>query len=151
MNSMTKILRLEDVDIPEFASSAGEIFSKAFKAKNKVVQQYQMALDQCPLGAFIDDRNGNCVYVNEAFTEITGTQDMLGKRWRATLFPADVSLVESAWMKFCNSPDGTRYCEIQRFRHALNGHVTACEVTSIRIPSRDFIGYVRPLCRCASD
>ena len=52
-----------------------------------------------PVGIFRTDENGNCVYVNERYCEITGLslQQALGQGWTRALHPDDGKRVVEAW------------------------------------------------------
>ena len=150
---MTKLLTMTDVAEGTVfrVSNSAEKFAEALRAKNAVVEQFRNAFDECPIGAFIDDRNGNCFYINKAFADITGTSDMLGDKWKLRLHPDYVPVVESRWKDFSHSPSGSKYDTIERFIHIKTGAVTPCRVTSTREESGDFIGFVQPVCTCPND
>ena len=48
----------------------------------------------------MDDGHGNCLYVNERWTEMTGIRapDALGKGWLAATHPDDRERVLSEWL-----------------------------------------------------
>lgn len=147
---MTKLLTMNDVaEGTVFRSvNSAEKLAIAFRERNKVVNQYRNAFDECPIGTFVDDRAGNCLYVNQAFGNITGTMDMLGDKWKDHLHPDDVRKAGETWAEFCKAPEGAKYDNIQRFVHQDTGEVTLCRVTSTRELSGDFIGFIQPLCTC---
>ncbi len=55
--------------------------------------------DSSPLGVFLTDANGDCVYSNRAYQEIVGlTNDqVLGKGWQTCLFEEDRASVVREW------------------------------------------------------
>lgn len=152
---MTKILNIEEMGSTCYLSKPGEEgfgrrLARAFQAKNKVVDQYKTGLDLCPLGAFIDDREGQCMFVNQALACITGTNDMGEERWLLTIVPEDRAKVERCWHEYCAGEKGDHYECVQRFQHAETGEVTPCKVTASRLESGDYVGFVEPLCACAA-
>ncbi len=52
-----------------------------------------------PVGVFVSDRDGACVYVNERWCELTGlsSPEALGDGWSATLHPDDRERVAAEW------------------------------------------------------
>jgi PAS domain S-box-containing protein len=52
-----------------------------------------------PVGIFRTDENGNCIYVNERYCEITGLslQQALGQGWSHAIHPDDAGRVVAAW------------------------------------------------------
>lgn len=150
---MTKLLTMTDVAEGTVfrTSNSAEKLAEALRAKNVIVEQFRKAFDECPIGTFIDDRHGNCIYINKAFADITGTSDMLGDRWKRRLHPNDVPVIEALWQDFCHSVNGAKYDTIQRFIHIDTGAVTPCRVTSTREESGDFIGFIQPVCSCPND
>ncbi len=56
-------------------------------------------LDSSPVGIFVTDFEGRCIYANQKAGEITGlTQDqMLDHGWTSTLHPEDKDLVMESW------------------------------------------------------
>ena len=52
-----------------------------------------------PVGIFLTDANGDCVFVNDRYCEVTGLSlpEALGKGWASALYPEDSERVFNAW------------------------------------------------------
>jgi len=59
----------------------------------------RVLMEVSPVGIFRTDENGNCLYVNERYCEITGLtlQQALGQGWSRALHPDDSKRVVEAW------------------------------------------------------
>lgn len=69
-----------------------KIAQAAFQASQR---RYQTLADASPVGIFHTDAEGNCLYVNQRWCEITGLSltESLGLGWKSTLYPEDQSRV----------------------------------------------------------
>ncbi|MGH8805579.1 MAG: PAS domain-containing sensor histidine kinase, partial [Polaromonas sp.] len=98
-----------------------------------------------PLGSFVTDGQGRCVYVNQMYQQITGysAQDMAGASWDTGIHPADLERVRAQWQDTLggNLSFATE-CRIQR----ADGTVTwvSCKVAAMRHETH-LLGYVGTL------
>ncbi|MCT7965361.1 PAS domain S-box protein [Laspinema sp. D1] len=62
-------------------------------------RRYQTLAEASPVCIFHTDAQGNCLYVNQRWTELTGLslEQAIGKSWIANLHPDDLKRVQSEW------------------------------------------------------
>ncbi|MEO0311238.1 MAG: Autoinducer 2 sensor kinase/phosphatase LuxQ [Bacteroidota bacterium] len=122
-------------DITERKSieSALKVSEAQFKAINTIV----------PVGIFIENQNRECIFVNEAFTNITGltSEQTLVSSWRESMHAEDkkeaTKLLEEAYKKNKTSIKlNTRYVH-----HNGSTHWTNINITEIR-ENEKLIGYI---------
>ena len=78
--------------------------SEQYKLRQAIAeseQKYQALTTIAPVGIYYTDQQGQCLYVNEKWTEITGisSQDALGDGWVKALHPDDRQNVFKQWKK----------------------------------------------------
>lgn len=73
-----------------------EAFYRSLKQSE---QRYQTLAEVSPVGIFNTDAEGNYIYVNERYTEITGfpRERFYGRGWGETLCPEDRQRIQRAW------------------------------------------------------
>ena len=61
--------------------------------------RFRAMSDASPLGIFVSDAEGNCVYTNEAYQKISGLsmEQTLGTRWSVAIHPEDRERVLADW------------------------------------------------------
>ncbi len=61
--------------------------------------RFRAMSDASPLGIFVSDPEGGCIYTNAAYRKIAGLQfrQTLGNDWRRVIHPDDLSRVIGAW------------------------------------------------------
>ena len=64
-------------------------------------QRFQMLAAAASAGVFYTGPNGRCIFVNEAWTEITGVSedDAYGQRWDASVVARESDAVRTAWTR----------------------------------------------------
>lgn len=77
----------------------------------------------CPLGMFMTDVEGNCIRINQQYTQITGvnSDDALGDGWMRAVHEEDRPRVEAQWRKAALA--GRLYESKHRFRQYDGGVV----------------------------
>jgi PAS domain S-box-containing protein len=62
-------------------------------------KRYQTLAEASPIGVFLTDPNGDCLYVNQTWSQITGLtqQQALGQHWSRTVHPEDRERVFQEW------------------------------------------------------
>ncbi|MGK7889287.1 MAG: PAS domain-containing protein [Leptolyngbyaceae cyanobacterium] len=85
--------------------------------------RYATLASLAPVGIFRTDVNGNCVYVNERWCQISGLtpQEAAGQGWQQGLHPNDRESIGAEWYQ---SAQEKRPFQLEyRFQHA-NGYIT---------------------------
>lgn len=69
--------------------------------------RFRTLAESAPVGILQTDLNGNCIYVNEKWCEITGltTGQALGQGWSENLHPEDKGHVSYQWQQMCNQKE----------------------------------------------
>lgn len=78
--------------------------TERLKAEEDIVQsesRFRTLTENAPIGIFQTDSDGNCVYVNEYWLEISGftIAESLGRGWVAALHPEDKERAVNEWDK----------------------------------------------------
>jgi len=62
-------------------------------------ERFRAMSDASPLGIFVDDSEGNCIYINAAYEKILGMRavEALGTGWKNALHPEDRHRPHDAW------------------------------------------------------
>jgi|GEM_PF-2381007 len=65
----------------------------------KTQEQYRILAEASPIGVFLTNAAGDCTYVNETCTTITGVsrEESLGSGWSSTIHPEDAQRVYQEW------------------------------------------------------
>ena len=68
-----------------------------------------------PVGIYLTDADGKCLYVNDGWSEITGMppKDAMGDGWKLALYPDDLPRV---WQEWSDSVAARRPFELQDYR-----------------------------------
>lgn len=71
----------------------------ALKAPGNSEARFRAISDASPLGIFVADTDGGCVYTNSAYQEISGltSEQALGTRWSLAIHPQDRERVLADW------------------------------------------------------
>jgi PAS domain S-box-containing protein len=102
--------------------------------------------DASPLGIFVDDSNGDCVYTNAVYQEITGLspEQAMGQGWIAAVHPADRDAVTADWDAACRRMP-FKYENVYRIRRR-DGRIVWVSVKSSTMRDGDILlGYVGTL------
>jgi len=69
-------------------------------------ERFRAISEASPLGIFVTDQNGECVYVNQVYQRISGSplKDALGKGWIAALHPDDREMAFAEWSLLAGRP-----------------------------------------------
>jgi len=61
--------------------------------------KFKAYTEQSPIAVYITDVDGDCIYANETWLEITGMhlEDALGKGWTNALHPDDLERIKNGW------------------------------------------------------
>jgi PAS domain S-box-containing protein len=86
-------------------------------AATDLASWWQAMWDSSPVGLFIADRGGACLFANASFRAIAGLAEggVLGSGWAATLHPDDRDSVLSGWEASARA--GQTFVEDARFLH----------------------------------
>ncbi len=84
-----------------FAGSHTDIMERKFQeeAIRSSEAKFRAMTDASPLGIFVTDPSGDCIYTNLAYQEITGftAEQLLGDGWLKAIHPADRERVDKTW------------------------------------------------------
>jgi diguanylate cyclase (GGDEF)-like protein/PAS domain S-box-containing protein len=87
-------------------------------ALRKSEARFRAMSDASPLGIFVADAEGGCVYINGAYEEISGLEfeQIVGTSWTASVHPDDRGRVLSAWRDATKNEEPFRLeCRFQRW------------------------------------
>jgi two-component system sensor histidine kinase/response regulator len=120
---------------------------KAERALKESEELFRTLSAAAPVGIFMDDGHGNCLYVNERWTEMTGMSaaEAMGKGWLAVTHPDDRERVMKEWLastaarKLFNC--GYRY--IANTGKVVRVDVIARAISATGDGSRGYIGVVQ--------
>ena len=92
-----------------------------------------------PVGIFRTDADGNCLYVNQRWCQMTqmGTQEAKGKGWTRTVHPADRDLFVAEWRRFARVADVFHL----QYRLKRDDSTTLCVLGQAK-PERDADGRI---------
>jgi PAS domain S-box-containing protein len=81
-------------------------------------QRLSTLLNTTPVGVYETDADGNCIYVNPRWCEITGisAEEVKGEGWSRALHPDDLAQVRNAWSQAVEN--GTTFKSEYRFLRA---------------------------------
>jgi PAS domain S-box-containing protein len=90
-----------------FLQAVANILSAAIEQKQsetalqKSEQRWATLAQSAPVGIFLTDAEGNCIYVNQCWSEITGitAQEASGQGWVNALHPEDRDRVLTEWYR----------------------------------------------------
>ncbi len=70
-------------------------------------ERFRTLSQVAPVGIFLEDVDGNCIYVNDRLCQITGLnfEQLRGLRWLESLHPEDQSRVEQTWRRRCTGQE----------------------------------------------
>lgn len=104
-------------------------------------KKYQTLAKVAPVGIYYTDKEGNCLYVNDKWCEITGMEaiNALGEGWIKGLHQDDRESIFSAWNKMVN--DDIPFALEYRFQDAGKTHWVYGQASAEYEDSR-IIGYV---------
>lgn len=116
---------------------------EAINAELQMSEERFRLLSTCsPLGVFVTDTEGRCVYTNPRFQAICGSTEAIPEQsWLGSVHPDDSAIAQSTWHAFM--AEGQEYS--QEFRFQAEGEVARwVSVRSARLVSeqRQFLGYV---------
>src|SRR6266849_3708753 len=120
---------------------------KAERALKESEELFRTLSAAAPVGIFMDDGQGNCLYVNEHWMEMTGmtAAEAMGRGWYAAVHPEDRERVHKEWFAATTAGElfecGYRY--ISKSGKAVRVDVIARAVSSSGDASRGYIGVVQ--------
>ncbi len=90
------------------AQQIADVLTEELREKKR---NWKMLTETSPVGIFLTDRNGDCTYVNPAWTKMTGLlpKDAFQQGWTKALHPDDTPLVIKNWNKLISG--GTFSCD----------------------------------------
>jgi len=112
------------------------------EASALIRRRYHALETVAPVGIFYTDKQGNCVYVNKKWSEITGisAQDAMGDGWIKGLHPDDREAVFARWNKLAN--DGVAFGLEYRFQQADDVRWVLGQALAEKNENGEIIGYV---------
>lgn len=115
---------------------------KATQAFIESRARFQAVADSSPVGIFVTNMQGNCIYVNRRGQEIAGLaeEDTTGAGWMASVHPEDLGLVQEKMLEAMR--DKVPYEISHRFLHRGGQIVWANVKTAIIGELHDTWGYV---------
>lgn len=98
--------------------------------------------DASPFGIFLTDAEGDCLYTNQVYQQMTGLNlnETLGQGWNKAIHPEERERVFTEWYAAAQSKQP--FESVIRYRHQ-NGTVTWVNVKAVQIQDGDsLLGYV---------
>jgi PAS domain S-box-containing protein len=107
--------------------------------KNSPINLVRSVLDCLPTGLFITDVDGNCIYTNQKFQEVTGLafSETLGAGWADNVFDEDRKRVLDDWER--SKLQNTSFESTHRYRTA-NGETRWIKTNARRIVDEGVLG-----------
>ena len=106
-------------------------------------QHFRTLTTLAPVGIFLNNAEGECIFVNEAWSEITGlpAEEGLGQKWFQIIHPDDLEQIQLRWQR-CQALGEEVSFEIQILR--LDGTIAwiSGRVRPVKKTSGKVIGYV---------
>jgi PAS domain S-box-containing protein len=97
---------------------------------------FDAVVERAPVGVFLTDVEGACLYANGGLCELTGVplERQLGYGWREALHPDDLERVAAAWEQATR--EGEKLSHDQRFVRP-DGSIAWVEMTAVPIRAGD--------------
>jgi PAS domain S-box-containing protein len=106
--------------------------------------RFRSLSESSPVGVYHFDPQGNCIYVNKRWTEITGmsAKDALQKGWRERLPTDELQRLQTAWLTFTHGPG--EFSHKLRFAHPSDGSTRWIQFHARRLfaPGGELGGFV---------
>lgn len=98
-------------------------------------QRFRTLTAYAPVGIFLTDRNGDCLFVNECWCEMAGLspEEARGQGWASALHPEDRERVSQEW--YAAAKEGRPFLSEYRFR-TPQGKVTWLQGRAVRLLNR---------------
>ncbi|HEY9421286.1 MAG TPA: PAS domain S-box protein [Thermoanaerobaculia bacterium] len=98
-------------------------------------QRFRTLTAYAPVGIFLTDRNGDCLFVNECWCEMAGLspEEARGQGWASALHPEDRERVSQEW--YAAAEEGRPFLSEYRFR-TPQGKVTWLQGRAVRLLNR---------------
>jgi PAS domain S-box-containing protein len=127
-----------------FAGSHTDIMERKFQevALRSSEAKFRAMNDASPLGVFVTDTKGNCVYTNLSYQKITGyaPENLLGTGWLKAIHKEDLEQVKKSW--FEATEHKKKYESIHRFVQPNGTAVWTSVKAAEMIDNNKIIGYV---------
>lgn len=132
-----------------FDPHSGQVYAVAADVTLEQTKNFRLtsALDYAPFGVFLTDTNGQCIYVNKKWKELTGLTDTdaTGDGWVNGIAEEDRERLLGLWKNFANShPENNLIhfsCDAQYFNKKTLAK-TPVRIISYIYGDKEFIGYV---------
>jgi len=138
LRQKTKILQQQTAALQRQATQLETV-----NAELQMSEERFRLLSNCsPVGVFVTDTAGNCVYTNPRFQSVCccSSRPTSEQSWLASVHPEDLELARSTWMSFMQA--GQEYS--QEVRLQTDDTIRWVSIRSARIVSeqKKFLGYV---------
>ena len=122
---------------------------KAERALKESEELFRTLSAAAPVGIFMDDGHGNCLYVNERWTEMTGMSaaEAMGKGWLAVTHPDDREHVIKEWLATTEARKlfNCSYRYVANTGKVVRVDVIARAISATGDGSRGYIGVVQDI------
>ncbi len=100
--------------------------------------RFRAVSEAAPLGIFVTDSDGNIIYTNHRFHEITGqrSEESLGSGWLKAVPKEDRERIQKNW--YASTKTATSFEELHRYRKP-DGTMVWCNVKAAAINSTDTV------------
>jgi PAS domain S-box-containing protein len=100
--------------------------------------RFRAVSEAAPLGIFVTDSDGNFIYTNHRFQEITGqkSEESLGSGWLKAVPKEDRERLQKNW--YASTKTATSFEELHRYRKP-DGSIVWCNVKAAAINSTDTV------------
>jgi two-component system sensor histidine kinase/response regulator len=120
---------------------------KAEKALKESEELFRTLSAAAPIGIFMDDGHGNCLYVNEQWMEMTGMSaaEAMGRGWLAVTHPQDRDRVFDEWLAATHARRlfDCNYRYLSKAGNTVRVNVIAQAISATGDGSRGYIGVVQ--------
>jgi len=120
---------------------------RAERALKESEELFRTLCAAAPVGIFMDDGHGNCLYVNERWTEMTGMSaaEAMGNGWLAATHPNDRKRVLEDWLAAAASRNlfSNNFRYIGKAGNIVRVDVVARAISPTGDNSRGYIGIVQ--------
>lgn len=126
--------------------SLATLIAESFEKAKMDSIRFKVMTEVCPLPMWINDPNGELLYVNQAFTYLTGfvLEDLQGKSFIG-LSLEEEKRIQQSWSKYLVSPDKNSRAWIEDVNlHKKDETTVTVMMKAVKVPRDGYIGFMIP-------